>query len=84
MISIVYFEKYDMQKVMRLLLDGAEHSFLYCFIFEAIDYEDAMPVAQVHAVVTDQTWQQIVEYESLYWKYFYIFPLHIDFIFKQM
>jgi len=33
-----------------------------------IDYADAMPVAQVHAIVTDQTWEQILEFESLYWK----------------
>jgi len=35
---------------------------------KAIEYDDAMPVAQVHAVVTEQTWQQILEYEALYWK----------------
>merc|ERR1740136_311810 len=27
-----------------------------------------MPVAQVHAIVTDQTWKQILEYEALHWK----------------
>lgn len=35
---------------------------------KAIDYSDAMPVAQVHAIVTEETWRQILDYEALHWK----------------
>lgn len=35
---------------------------------KAIDHDDALPVAQVHAIVTEETWRQILEYEALYWK----------------